>query len=218
MYAIPRARAAPLTPAAPAHVPGFVAPARRSSAPHPINSPPTETDSVRYVYQPMEELYMILVTNKTSNILQDIDTLHLFARAMSEYCRTIDEREILNRAFELISVFDEIISLGYRENVTLAQIRTITEMESHEEKIAAEIQRNKEKEAREELNRKARMMELQKKQAGRSGGYGGNMTGFGAGSGMGGGGGYGGDRSRPSPTSYPDQMGREEQERQPFSM
>ncbi|KAI9026287.1 hypothetical protein DFJ74DRAFT_663805 [Hyaloraphidium curvatum] len=173
-----------------------------------------ETESVRYVYQPMEELYMILVTNKTSNILQDIDTLHLFARALSEYCRSVDEKEILNRAFELISVFDEIISLGYRENVSLAQIRTITEMESHEEKIAAEIQRNKEKEAREELNRKARMMEIQKKQMGKSGGYGGNMGGFGGGSG------FGPDRSRPSPTSYSDSAPQSsyESEKSPFGM
>lgn len=31
--------------------------------------------------------------------------------------------------------FDEIVALGYRENVNLAQIRTFTDMESHEEKV-----------------------------------------------------------------------------------
>ena len=38
-------------------------------------------------------------------------------------------------AFELIFAFDEVVALGYRESVNLAQIRTFTEMDSHEEKV-----------------------------------------------------------------------------------
>lgn len=39
-----------------------------------------ETDNVRYVYQPMELLYLLLVTNKQSNILEDRDTLQLLSK------------------------------------------------------------------------------------------------------------------------------------------
>ena len=100
-----------------------------------------ETADVRYVYQPLEDLYILLITNKASNILQDIETLHLFARVVSDMCRTADQREISKNAFEILEAFDEIISLGYRESVNLMQVRNILEMESHEEKIQEIIAR-----------------------------------------------------------------------------
>jgi hypothetical protein len=94
-----------------------------------------EQDNVRFVYQPLDELYMVLITNRQSNILQDIDSLHLFAQVVTSTCRSLDEREILRNAYELLSAFDELVALGYRENLTLSQIKTFLEMESHEERI-----------------------------------------------------------------------------------
>lgn len=47
----------------------------------------------------------------------------------------MDEAEIADNAFNLIFAFDEIVALGYRESVNLAQIRTFVEMDSHEEKV-----------------------------------------------------------------------------------
>lgn len=118
---------------------------------------------------------MVLITNKTSNILQDIDTLSLFARVVVEYCRSQNEKEIQKQAFELLAVFDEIVSLGfihtvthsYRENVSLGQIRTISAMESHDERIQAEIAREKEKEAKEEIKRKAKQIDMRKREESR---------------------------------------------------
>ncbi|KAA8568726.1 hypothetical protein EYC84_007724 [Monilinia fructicola] len=128
-----------------------------------------EQDNVRFVYQPLDELYMVLITNKQSNILQDIDSLHLFAQVVTSTCRTLDEREILKNAYELLSAFDELVTLGYRENLTISQIKTFLEMESHEERIQEIISRNKELEATEERKRKAKQLEMQRKEVSRSG-------------------------------------------------
>lgn len=121
-----------------------------------------EDEHVRFVYQPLEEFYIVLLTNKQSNILQDIDTLHLFASTVSNMLRSVDEREIFDNAFEILSAFDEIINLGYKENLTLSQVQTFLEMESHEEKIQEIIERNKELEATEERKRRAK--EIQRKE------------------------------------------------------
>ncbi|KAJ2907241.1 hypothetical protein MKZ38_006535 [Zalerion maritima] len=128
-----------------------------------------EQDNVRFVYQPLDELYMVLITNKQSNILQDIDSLHLFAQVVTSTCKSLDEREILKNAYELLSAFDELVTLGYRENLTISQIRTFLEMESHEERIQEIIARNKELEATEERKRKAKQLEMQRKESARAG-------------------------------------------------
>ncbi|KAI1862463.1 hypothetical protein JX265_009177 [Neoarthrinium moseri] len=128
-----------------------------------------EQDNVRFVYQPLDELYMVLITNRQSNILQDIDSLHLFAQVVTSTCKSLDEREILRNAYELLSAFDELVTLGYRENLTISQIKTFLEMESHEERIQEIIARNKELEATEERKRKAKQLEMQRKESARSG-------------------------------------------------
>jgi len=53
-----------------------------------------------------------------------------------EYGRSLEESVILENSFQIIFAFDEIVALGYRESVNLAQINTLLQMDSHEEKVA----------------------------------------------------------------------------------
>eukprot|EP00912_Choanoflagellata_sp_UC4_P001565 UC4_evm6s991 len=153
-----------------------------------------ETENVRYVYQPMEQLYMLLITTKNSNILEDLETLRLFAKVVPEYCRFMTEGEVADHAFELIFAFDEIIALGYRESVNLSLVRKYIEMDSHDENIHKMVQKNKEREAKEQAKLKARELTALRKESrggGTRGGFGSDSSG-GLDGGYGGGGGYGG--------------------------
>lgn len=140
-----------------------------------------ETESVRYVYQPLEKMYMLLITTKNSNILEDLETLRLFSRLIPEYCRVLDEADVQDHAFELIFAFDEVVALGYRESVNLAQIRTFTEMDSHEEKVFRAVRKTQENEAKAAMRRKAKELQQQRRDQGR-GGSRGMGGGFGGGS------------------------------------
>lgn len=128
-----------------------------------------ETESVRYVYQPLEKLYMLLITTKASNILEDLETLRLFSRVIPEYCRSMEESEIADNAFNLIFAFDEIVALGYRESVNLAQIRTFVEMDSHEEKVYQAVRQTQEREAKNKMREKAKELQRQRMEANKKG-------------------------------------------------
>ncbi|CAI5446327.1 unnamed protein product [Caenorhabditis angaria] len=124
-----------------------------------------ETESVRYVYHPLDNIYVVLITTRNSNILEDLETLRLFSRVIPEYCRSNDEKEILAHDFDLIFAFDEVVTLGYRESVNLAQIRTFTEMDSHEERVFMQIKEAQEKAAKQAMAEKAKELKRAQKEA-----------------------------------------------------
>ncbi|CAM8909731.1 unnamed protein product [Rhodiola kirilowii] len=127
----------------------------------------TETENVRYVYQPIEHLYLLLVTNKQSNILEDLETLRLLSKLVPEYSMSLDEEGICRAAFELIFAFDEVISLGHKENVTVSQVKQYCEMESHEEKLHKLVMQSKINETKDLMKRKANEIDKSKIEKGR---------------------------------------------------
>ncbi|KAH7545996.1 hypothetical protein FEM48_Zijuj01G0154100 [Ziziphus jujuba var. spinosa] len=132
-----------------------------------------ETENVRYVYQPIEALYLLLVTNKQSNILEDLETLRMLSKLVPEYSMSLDEEGICGTAFELIFAFDEVISLGHKENVTIAQVKQYCEMESHEEKLHKLVMQSKINETKDVMKRKASEIDKSKieKNRGDKGGF-----------------------------------------------
>jgi hypothetical protein len=128
-----------------------------------------ENETTRFVYIPLDNIYLVLLTSKDSNIVDDLETLRLLQKVVQHYCPYgLSDGSILKSSFEISWAFDDVISMGYRESVTLAQILSYAEMESAEEKafkekLEAQIQEAKEasRKKQQELD-KLRVIEAQK--------------------------------------------------------
>lgn len=71
-----------------------------------------DTESVRYVYQPLESFFVLIITNKTSNIVEDLHTIQVLAKLVPDICAPLSEASIRDKQFELVFGFDELITAG----------------------------------------------------------------------------------------------------------
>ena len=124
-----------------------------------------ELESVRYLYQPVEEYYLVLLTSKGSNIIEDLEVLKLLYSLLLLVCKPLEEQTILDNYLTIILGFDDVVSLGYRESVTLTQIQSYLLMESANEKVHIKQQKMKESEAQDDVKRRQHEIELKRKAA-----------------------------------------------------
>ena len=84
----------------------------------------------------MEKLFLVLITNKNSNIIEDLEVLRQLNQVVVQQCnQSIDEKIVMRKAFELVLSFDDVVTMGYRESVTQGQLDAYLEMDSTDEKI-----------------------------------------------------------------------------------
>lgn len=124
-------------------------------------------------------MYLLLITNKQSNILEDLETLRLLGKLVPEFSQSLEEEAVAGRAFDLIFAFDEVISLGHKENITVQQVKQNCEMESHEEKLHKLIIQSKINDTKDIMKKKAADIEKSKLEQ-KKVGLGSALTGFGS--------------------------------------
>mmetsp|Transcript_6455 Transcript_6455/g.27160 ORF Transcript_6455/g.27160 Transcript_6455/m.27160 type:complete len:537 (-) Transcript_6455:195-1805(-) len=143
-----------------------------------------ETDTVRYVWQPVEQIFLLLITNKASNIVEDLDTLRLLSKVVPEVAGGHSEERVAEKVFDLVFALDEVIAPGgYREHVDLRTIRQNLEMDSHEEKLHNMVKKTKMDSAKDQANHMSKVIRTRQKEAAKSGGLlaPGTMAGIGGG-------------------------------------
>ena len=123
-----------------------------------------ESDKVRYIFIPIESLYLILITTKNSNIIEDTQILKLIYRLIQDLCDTINPESLVKNAYEIMLGIDDIVSLGYRNSVTLGQIKQYLQMESIEEQEYKRKKREQEEKVSRELAEKGREFDRQRKE------------------------------------------------------
>lgn len=103
------------------------------------------------MYLPIEKLYLILITNKNSNIIEDLEVIRQLHQVVIQQCQqgSLDEKTVMKKAFDLILSFDDVITHGHRESVTMAQLEAYLEMDSTDEKMFKKMQMIREMEAKE---------------------------------------------------------------------
>jgi hypothetical protein len=123
-----------------------------------------ESDKVRYIFIPIDSFYLILITTKNSNIIEDTEILKLIYRLIQDLCGKIDQESIVNNAYEIMLGIDDIVSLGYRNSVNLGQIKQYLQMESIEEKEFKRKKREQEEKVQKELAEKGREFDKQRRE------------------------------------------------------
>lgn len=130
-----------------------------------------ENEYIRYIYLPLETtMYLVLITNKNSNIIEDLETIRLVHKVVLDICTYgVSEPTIQKNAFEILLAFDDVISFGYRESVTLNQVQNSLAMDSSDEKLHLMLLKARMNEAKEAAKKAQAEMKRKPKDAGGKG-------------------------------------------------
>ena len=131
-----------------------------------------DNGNVRYVYQPLESFFLVLVTTRNSNIVEDLATLRLLGRLVNEQAGlSVDEKIIQDKTFEIMFAMDEVVTSGTREAVTFETVLTTLAMQSLEEEQAKADEATAIEAAKKEARRRAYEIKQKKMDAISGGGY-----------------------------------------------
>jgi hypothetical protein len=123
-----------------------------------------ESESVRYIFIPIEEFFLILITSNNSNVIEDSNILKLVYRLLQDICGVITTESILENAYEIMLGLDDIVTLGYRNEVNIGQIKQYRKMESAEEIEFKRKKREQEEKVKKDLYEKSKEFDRQRKE------------------------------------------------------
>lgn len=94
-----------------------------------------EDENSRYIFLPIDELYLTLITDKESNLIDDFNTLRRLCEIVRFFCQyDFSIIRIQKLVVNIVMAFDDFICMGYSNPCHLIEIISNVLMESAEEK------------------------------------------------------------------------------------
>ena len=116
-----------------------------------------ESDKVRFIFIPIDSYFLILITSRNSNIIEDTEILKLIYRFIQDLCNgQINYDSIIENSFEIMLGIDDIACLGYRNGINI--------MESLEEKEFKRKKLEQERRVQRELYEKSKEFDRLKRE------------------------------------------------------
>jgi hypothetical protein len=113
-----------------------------------------EHNNLRLNYLPLNDIYIVTICDRLSNILEDVEILRALKVVIIEVLgQEITEASVCEKALEIIFVIDDVISLGYRNSCNEGFIYNSLKMESANEKMHELVERGKEQKVKEEVKK-----------------------------------------------------------------
>jgi hypothetical protein len=123
-----------------------------------------ESDKARYLFIPIENLFLVLITSQNSNIIEDTEMIKLIYRLVQDLCGNISESSLFANALDLLLGIDDIVCLGYRNTVSTAQVKQLLLMDSQEEKEFRKKQDERETVVKKQMQEKSKEFDRMKKE------------------------------------------------------
>lgn len=115
-----------------------------------------ESDKARFIFIPINTFFLILITSRNSNIIEDTEILKLIYRLIQDVCGVINADSIVHNAYTIMIGMDDIVGLGYRNSVNILQVKQYMQMESMEEKEYLRRKNEQEQKVKREMHEKSK--------------------------------------------------------------
>ena len=123
-----------------------------------------QSEKIKYVYQSVDDIYVVLITSLNSNIIDDISLLTNIVQVLTQELDGLSESKVCSNTFTTISVIQEFCNFdGTCEKVSGVEIEQNLAMQSQEEELYLMELEQKRKDAQKLAEQKAAELLAEKK-------------------------------------------------------